>query len=471
MKQTPLHIKLLFPLIAIVLGSCADLKVNEELTYFGGEIVNPKAPFVLLVKNSVVVDTIPLDENNYFMYQFDAIEPGLFSFIHKEYQLIYIEPGDSIMLRVNTFEFDESLAYTGAGATKNNFLITMFLHNERESKAMPSYYQLSPEKFEKALDSMRATRSEKFAHFSKKMHPSKDFIEVAQASIDYDYYSKKELYPFAHYGSNHLKNMENLPVDFYSYRKNVDFGNDNIYTYYPYYRYLNAYLDNVAYSTYMKEARFNRNSPVHTATKLKLIDSIITHQELKNDLLFNATRRYLLHAKNIEKNQEMVAAFSQSNTNDEHHSQLKKLLSYCSNMVPGKPLPNQLVVNTNNTIKDLQDLIDKPTIFFFWSVGSSSHSKRIHNRAADLQSKFPEYDFIGISVDENHEGWLKIITNRGYNPESEFRFLDVAKAEEQLVLNSANKTIITNRHGEIIKNNTNLFASNFESQLLGLLNQ
>jgi hypothetical protein len=471
MKQTPLHIKLLFPLIAILLGSCADLQVKKDGTYFGGEIVNPKEPFVLLAKNSKIIDTISLDENNFFMYQFKNLEPGLYSFIHKEYQLIYVEPGDSIMLRVNTFEFDESLAYTGKGAGKNNFLINMFLHNERESKAMPEYYQLSPEQFELALDSMRATRSDKFAHFSKKINPSKPFIEIAQASIDYDYYSKKELYPFAHYGSNHLKNMENLPANFYAFRKDIDFGNDNMYTYYPYYRYLNAYLDNATYATYMKRAKFNRNSHLHTATKLNLIDSIITHEKLKNNLLYNATRRYLLNAIDTENNQEVVGTFLQKNTDDEQHKVVKNLMGYCNDMVPGKPLPNQMLVTSDNTLKDLHSLIKRPTVLYFWSAESASHYKRIHNRAAELKAKFPEYDFLGISVDENHENWLKIIANKGYNPEKEFRFDDIRTAEEQLVLNSANKVIITDRQGIIIKNNANLFVTNFESQLLGLLNQ
>ncbi|MEP2935117.1 MAG: thioredoxin-like domain-containing protein [Gilvibacter sp.] len=471
MKRAPLHIKLLIPLIAIVLGSCADLKVKEELTYFGGEIINPKLPYVLLSKNSKVIDTIALDDNNFFMYQIKDLESGLYSFRHREYQLLYIEPGDSIMLRVNTFEFDESLAFTGKGSVKNNFLINMFLHNERENNKMPSFYQLNPEEFEKALDSMSDARSEIFAHFSKKMNPSEGFIEVAQAGIDYDYYSKKELYPFAHYGSNHLQNMENLPADFYDFRKDIDYGNNNLATYYPYYQYLKMHLDNLTYSTYMKRAKFNRKSHLHTTTKIHLIDSLITHQELKNNLIYLAAHRFILHAKDTKNNEEMLGIFASKNNNEKQLTSLKKLISYCDNMMPGKPLPNQMVVTSENTIKDLQSMIKRPTILFFWSTQSSSHYKRIHNRAAELKAKFPEYDFIGISVDENHENWLNAIAAKGYNPEKEFRFNDVRKAEEQLVLNSANKAIITDKHGNIVLNNTNLYLSNFESQLVGLLNQ
>lgn len=471
MKRTPLHIKLLLPLIALMLGSCADLKVKEELTYFGGEIVNPRLPYVLLAKNSKIVDTIELDDNNFFMYQIKDLEAGLYSFIHREYQLMHIEPGDSIMIRVNTFEFDESLAYTGKGSVKNNFLINMFLQNERENNKMREFYQLSPEAFEKALDSMRTGRSELFAHFKTKMHPSDGFIEVAQAGIDYDYYAKKELYPFAHYGSNHLQNMENLPADFYAFRKNIDYGNDNLSTYYPYYQYLKVHMDNLTYSTYMKRAKFNRNSRLHTTTKINLIDSLITHQELKNNLIYTATRRFVLHAKDTKNNEEMLGIFLSKNTSEKQKASLEKLIAYCDNMMPGKPLPNQMVVTSENTVKDLHSMIKRPTILFFWSGESASHYKRIHNRAAELKAKFPEYDFFGISVDENHENWLNIISSKGYNPEKEFRFNDVAQAEEQLVLSSANKAIITDRNGTIVVNNTNLFVSNFESQLVGLLNQ
>lgn len=458
-------------LLPLLLGSCAADKDKDTATWFGGEVINPSGKYVLLAKNSRVVDTLFLDKDNFFSYRFDSLVPGLYSFIHKEYQLVYIEPGDSIMLRVNTLDFDESLAYTGQGAAKNNYLIEMFLHNEKEQKLMPGFYQRSAEAFSNSLDSMRSIRLKVLNRFKEKNDTSEGFNEVAQASIDYDYYSKKELYPFAHYGSNHLENMTNLPEDFYGFRQDVDFGSDNLYNYYPYYRYITMFLDNVSYTTYMNRAKFNRNSSIHTIARMKLIDSVITHDSLKNNLYYATTRRYLINAKNEDSSSDIVNMFLAKNSSNEQHSEMKRLHQACQKMIPGKLLPNPLVVTTNDNVKELHSLIKKPTVLFFWSANSSSHNKRIHRKAEEMKSKYPEFDFVGISVDQNHKKWLKTVQLRTFNEETEYRFINTVEAEKQLVLNSPNKAIIVDGSGKILENNTNIFGSKFEVQLLGILNQ
>lgn len=466
--------KYLYPLgllLPLLLTGCKTDKQEQTATWFGGEIINPKDDYVLLTKNSRLVDTIYLDKNNFFKYRFDSLVPGLYSFIHKEYQLVYIEPGDSIMLRVNTLDFDESLAYSGTGAAKNNYLIDMFLHNEKEQKLMPSFYQKSPEEFSASLDSMRTIRLEVLNRFKEKYETSSGFNTVAQASIDFDYYSKKELYPFAHYGSNHLENINSLPADFYAFRNQVNYGDAHLYTYYPYYRYITSYLDNVSYTTYMNAARFDRTSPEHTKAKLQLIDSVITHDSLKNNLLYATTRRYLINSKDQESSREIYKLFLDKNSSGKQQKEMKMLQSACDKMIPGNPLPNQMVVTTDNTIKDLHSLINRPTVLFFWSAGSSSHNKRIHKKAAEMRAKYPEFDFIGISVDQNHEKWLKTMALRTFNEKTEYRFNDASTAERALVLNSPNKAIIIDARGVIIENNTNIFGSNFEVQLLGYLNR
>ena len=62
---------------------------------------------------------------------------------------MYLEPGDSIMLRVNTLKFDESLTYTGKGSAKNNFLTELFLLNEAADQQIVSFYRLEPENLSK----------------------------------------------------------------------------------------------------------------------------------------------------------------------------------------------------------------------------------------------------------------------------------------------------------------------------------
>jgi len=466
-----MKLKLLYLLVIAGFYSCSNESPKPTSTWLGGEIVNPYSDYIVLEKDDIIIDTIRLDENNFFLYKIDSVEAGLYSFNHKEFQLIFIEPGDSIMFRVNTIEFDESLAFSGIGSEKNNFLINRFLQNEAENKLIPKYYKLSPELFIEKIDSLHLEKEVAFTRLKQKHVLTTEYIEFGQASIDYYYFSKKEIYPLAHYGRNKLLEIENLPNDFFNYRSKINFTNDNFNSFYLYEMFLNKYFDNISYNQYLKDSPYNMNSYLHNAIKLKLIDSIVSNTELKNKLTFNASKDYLISAEDYTKSNDILSLFLEYNTNQYQQESIKNLVKYCEKMIPGNSLPNQLLGTSDKTIKDLHSVFRKPTVLFFWSLRLKRHYKNLHVKADELRLKYPEIDFIAINIDESQEKWLNEISNRSYNTKYEYRFDDTKLARKSLIINSINKAIIVDEKGVIINNNTNLFGTKFEEQLLGFLNK
>ena len=122
-------------LTLIVLASCNTTKNDDNATYFGGKIINPKSKYVTLFSMEKIIDTLFLDKNNSFLGKLENLNEGLYYFIHgNENQYIYLEPKDSLMLRLNTWDFDESLVFAGKGAERNNILIDCFLEEEKDDK-------------------------------------------------------------------------------------------------------------------------------------------------------------------------------------------------------------------------------------------------------------------------------------------------------------------------------------------------
>jgi hypothetical protein len=114
-------------LLLVVLNSC-DSDKKETMTYFGGKIINPKSNNVVLYSMDKVIDTFYLDKENKFLGKLKNANEGLYYFFHgDENQYIYLEPKDSLMLRLNTWDFDESLVFAGEGAERNNVLIDCFI--------------------------------------------------------------------------------------------------------------------------------------------------------------------------------------------------------------------------------------------------------------------------------------------------------------------------------------------------------
>jgi len=444
---------LLVLLTFLLLYSCSDSAIEKDKGgWIGGEIVNPVSNYIILTKNEKAIDTIHLDSKNRFLFRLDTIEKGIYNFIHNEYQIIYLEPGDSLMIYLNTIEFDESLAFSGKGAERNNFLIEMFLYNEIENQKMPPLYQLQPEIFISKLDSMRQERLKSLDNFSKKYKPCSSFSEVAQANINYDYYAKRELYPYAHFGRNNKENINSLSDKYYDFRSEINYNN-------------------LAFELYKDQAEYNNESYLHVSNKQKLINKFVTLDPLKNSLIRTTTRLFVLNCRNADEEEQVMKLFNSISTDDAHKIELKKLSEASLKIMPGKKLPNLSLLNYDNQVNGFLSVIKRPTVIYFWSDKSINHYRNVHSKAEELKQKYPEFDFIAINTNEDQEAWKRIVQRSNYNKNNEFRFQNPSSAMDQLVINTINKVMIIDINGVILDNNTNLFSVTFEEELLGILNQ
>ncbi len=461
---------LLFLLSVSLLFSCNSKKEELGDTYFGGEIVNPKTKHIIIHKDGAVIDSIMLKEDNTFFYKFENPVSGIYTFQHNEFQMFYLQPGDSLLVRVNTMDFDESLHYSGIGAKENNFLMKLFLQNEAEVKKVSDYYELTPKEFAKIIDSLNIIHKNELNKFIKTNNPTKEFIKIAGCNIKYNEYTKKELYTSVFTRNEERVANADFPKNFYAYRKTVDLGNGDLRTYYPYYLFLDLYLDNLTYPKYEKETARDRNSYIHNSNKITVIDSLITNDSLKNSLIRRNARRYLLATKDPDNGAKMIEILKKYNANPKHHLELETLAQATMKLTPGQKAPNVLLVNSDNEAKQLQSILSKRTVLYFWSMESIKHFKDIHAKVAELASKYPEFEFIGINTDTHYKKWLNTVTVSGFNKSKEYQLEDVQNAERKLVLYSNNKALIIDKNGVILESNTNIFHPSMEDQLLAFLN-
>ena len=114
--------KYLVPFILILLISCNEPVQAAKATYFGGKIINPKCSYVTLSDNYSFNDTIYLKKDNSFLGSYKNFKEGLYLFEHgPEHQYVYLEPKDSLLFRLNTWDFDESLVFSGKDAAQKQY--------------------------------------------------------------------------------------------------------------------------------------------------------------------------------------------------------------------------------------------------------------------------------------------------------------------------------------------------------------
>lgn len=462
---------LLYILTFSCILSCNNKDKNGVTTYLGGQIINPKMDYVLLSHHDQRNDTIALNTNGVFDFQCEDLQTNIYIIRHNELQYIFIEPGDSIMFHLNTLDFDESLAFSGRGAEKNNFLMNLFLSNEEEDKKLPELYKLNPETFEEEIAHSKKALFIELDEFIASENPSETFISIASANINYNYYSRKELYLSTKKSFAESKNLM-FPEGFFAYRDSIELNNNSLKNYYTYYQFLNRYLDNLAHDAYQHDGDvFNKASFKHQEQKLKLIDHWISNTQLHDNLLHTNVKRYLAHAGDSQKEEDLVRLFKKLDHNETHQKDVDRYAHTTAKINAGNMIPDVLLITANKELISLQKINSSKSVFFFWNRESVKHYKEIHVRVAELKRKYPEYNFIGINTGSDYLAWKETVINSGYNEAHEYQLENSATAKDALFINSANKAMIVDVGGVILEGNSNLFNQNFESLLLGHLNK
>ena len=447
-------------------------KITNEHIYFGGEIINPNADYIVLYKDKDFQDTIYLDKNNRFLHKIEGIKEGLYSFRHNpEFQLILLEKGDSILMRLNTLEFDESLVFTGKGARKNNFLIDMFLQNEIERNQLQKRkFKKSPRFFKKEQDSLLDLRIKRFDRLTSKYDISDLSKKICKSSFEYDFFSRYELYLYK-YQYHRLKNLDpnkEFSEGFFDYRKQVNFNDDDLMRLYSYNRFLNHYFTNSSYTKYMNKKSFSKSKVEYTMYKLDLVDSLIEHSYIKNNLLRGITTNFILDNKNDYTSQKVLNHYLSISTDKKIQKELVKLAKATARLKPNNIIPDQDLISSNGEMTKLSSLFEKPiTALYFWSIERKDHYIQAHKKTDHLSKIYPDIDFIAINTDdEQTDNWLKTINRHNYDLSNEYEFKFPKCSSDELVIHYSNKVILVNQQGKIINPNADLFSSIFEKQLM-----
>ncbi|MCB0446273.1 MAG: hypothetical protein KDD03_01960 [Gelidibacter sp.] len=457
--------------LSTLLGCKNDTQEEDNYVYFGGEIINPTNDYVLLYNSEDDVDTLYMDENNRFLKKISNFKSGLYTFFHGgEYQWLLLEPKDSLLIRLNTIDFDESLVFTGDGARKNNYLIKTFLENEDDNQKFMHLCQMEPAAFEKVLDSIKDKKLNDLNDFIKQNSYSKLFQEIATTSINYNYYANKEIYPFGYFGYSNLIHFKDLPPNFYDYRKEIDYNNEALSDFYTYNKFLYSHFNNLALAKYYKNAThnvvFDNKSVNYNLEKLNLMDSLVSNRRIKNSLLKNTTRDFILVSQDSSEIQEVLGSFLKRTTSDKDKKYINELVHSIKNLKRGKRLPSLELLDYNDNIVLIDTLVKRATVIYFWSSNLPVHMRNSHYKVNALKTKYPQFDFIGINInDDDNSHWKSTLTLNKLPVTNEYQFKEPNDAMNALAINSVNKSILVNKDSKIINPNALLFSSEFEEQL------
>jgi len=443
-----------------------EFKDDNFTAYFGGEVINPTAPYVLFCKDSEILDTIMLQKDNRFFIKFDSLAPGLYTFKNEpEYQYVYFDKNDSLMVRINAADFDESIVFCGRGDQKNNFLMEMYLKYEADKKKIYEVYDYDLAAFTKNVDSSYKAKNTFYTKKKEEIKWSDDFDVYAKATLNFNYYAKKEIYPIVHKMRTGDDITDKLPKDFYDYRKSINFNDPKLTNFSPFVRYLTYMLNNIA----LDKANENE-TPADQALnsnikKLNIADTLFKNDKIKNVILDNIAFTYLLEDQNIVNNKKFLDRYHLLSTDKSQHNEILKIGNSIQLLKTGNPLPEVTLVDLDNKKVSVKSLIKKKTVIFFWTESLESHLVAAHKKILEMKSRHPDYNFVAVNVDEDHAKWKKELSKYKFDGVTELQATNFEDLKEKWVINKIHRTMIINSNGTVNNAFVSIFDVSFEKYL------
>ncbi|MEM8927564.1 MAG: transaldolase [Bacteroidota bacterium] len=448
--------------------SCTEENTPKETVYFAGEIVNPTSDYVVLYKNDAVVDSAQLNEHNRFSFTLNNVDEGLHHFKHApQLQYVFLEKGDSLLIRLNASPayFDESLVFSGDNDVVNNFMIEMFLTHEDEEHLVYSYFTLPPEDFSRKMDSLQSQKLEELELLLNNEEISENGYALARASVDYTSFLYMEKYPFYHKKKTGEDTFHQLGADFYGYREQLNLNDKRLSYFKPYYDFMKHHFGNLSYMACLKDCG---KEEFHSAAgqlhlnkhKMVMIDSLVTEEHLRDNLLRNVAMDFLLkvHMANDECD-KFVQDFESFSNNEAHVEEIKYLFKGIKSLQPNKALPHLVLEDSQGNTTTLKEISrDGNTVFYFWTADQKRHFKNVSKQVKKLKKLHPEHRFVGINLSTAKPEWNAILQATDFDLRNQYRGENFETVQNTLIVDHLNKCVVT-KDTLIVNAFGNLYAS------------
>lgn len=447
--------------------SCTKKETTNGAVYFGGQIINPKSDKVYVYKDEQLLDSAKLDNRRKFSMTMEDIPEGMYSFVHgNQYQYLFLVPGDSLLIRLNTWDFDESLVFSGKGSERNNFLINLFLENEEEEKQFYKFYALDEIKFQEKIDSLLERKKLLYDQFSQEVVQQPPlFKKYAEASIYYPLYMKKEIYQYRHQKMIGKDTFEHLDPSFFKFRKTVDINDNDLKNFYTHYNYVRSYLYHLA-----KDNLLSADPDDKKDVKIYYMHNVIKYiknEDIKNRLLVSVMWDLLMDEKLSDDQRKQGQRYFFDHCSDSLSiAKVTKLINASSSVKQGKNLPNIALVSFKDSTVNLEDVVkDKNTVLYTWP-------KQLHEidylakRVNYLQKKYPNITFVGINSKVPTSRWKHEIVSKNLPAEKQFKTQD----DIDWLAIDFSRAILIDRNGKVRNNLTHLTYGQIEEQINALKN-
>ncbi|MCK8479411.1 TlpA family protein disulfide reductase [Psychroserpens algicola] len=396
--------RLIIALFAISIVACKQ-EPKVDYVILSGAVENSSATKATL-KNANFNTELSIDKNGVFSDTIQIPESGFYSFsIGREYTPIYLSLGNNLNVTIDAQKFDESISYSGEGATENNYLAAKTLNSIKVTSNAKALYSSDETSFKNTIDSIQS-QNENQLHALEKANES--FLATEKQNLVYDNYLMLKNYAQRHGFYTKKENFEVSEDFFPDELKNLTFDDAEAYKTSQSYK-------NMAFRQNIDDLFKTLGDDISTVS-VKELQSIeaIKVTALKNDVI-DYLGNFLVSPAN--ENMESIYNFFKNNTtNEDTKKALTETFEKNKDLVKGKPSP-QFVNYENHKGGDmsLADLKGKYVYVDVWATWCGPCIREIPSlKEVEKQFHNENIAFVSTSIDEmkNRDKWLAMVDEK-----------------------------------------------------------
>ncbi|MFH1320757.1 MAG: TlpA disulfide reductase family protein [Bacteroidota bacterium] len=422
--------KFFYVSLALVIAACQQPENTNKTVTITGTIENPVNNHIFIkgskeISSGIIDSTIVdrngefiigfgiVDKNGKFETSFNIDEPGYYKFFHwNEHAFLFLSPGDSMRLSLNTEEFDETINYSGTGSAANNFLAKKLLFEEKIRISSQRLYSLEVEQFIPKTDSVRDVMEKHLDTFLDSIQNiNKKFKRFEKANILYSWVEKRFNYPeyCKHYTK---KDSVDLGENYDNYLSQINLNDPSLLELGSYKNVLKTYLKTNADKELEKDSSLKDLYYPITTIKLRLIKELFSDEKVKN-FMFYSIMEPQITSSGIYKTEALMSDFEKNCTNQDYIAKIEKEVNKRKKQGEGQPAPEFAYPDMNGDTVSLSDFKGKYVYVDVWATWCSPCRREIPY-LEKLQEEFKDKNivFISVSVDDNKESWEKMVKEK-----------------------------------------------------------
>lgn len=351
----------------------------------------------------VLLDSMTPNAEGDFTLRFEMPKASVASFSYgRESSTLYLHPGDSLHLTLDTKMFDESISYSGENAKYNNFLAQKYLLEERMNAGTPPYkmeLDSMMAHYNAQNDSLNALQQEVLG----KQIASEAFAQYWEAEKKFAPLLAKLRYPMMYNYYNKAK-IE-VPEDYYSMLEGINWNDEGNLANPTFTDVLDTYINNSIKDELSESITTNE----YLQIRYQWIEKNLTGK-VQSFILAKAAIESI-NIEGIGGESDWYGMYKASHAGSSYLDDVTAVYNKWKPLAKGLPAPEFKYLNPEGEEVALSDFAGKVVYVDLWATWCRP-CRAEFPYAKKLKEKFKDESdlvFLYISIDDNKEAWEKML--------------------------------------------------------------